>query len=235
LDLEKSMRPTFICSYFEGVDNAAHAYGPYSYHVDEAIAAVDVAIGSLLDGLTQRNILEKVNIMIVSDHGMAQLSNDRVILIDQYINMSNVYIVDLGPVTAIIPNEGKTQEIFNELNGAHPNMTVYMKNNTVPYWEYTNNRRITPIVLVLDDGWSITTSSKYNPLSYTGGNHGYDNRLESMQAFFGAAGPMFKNNYAIDSILNLDIYPLLCHILNLQEAPNNGTLRSDILKDIPNK
>lgn len=60
---------------------------------------------------------------------------------------------------------------------------------------------------------------------YLSGMHGYDPyKFESMHPFFLAMGPAFKKNYNVKSFNSVDIYPLMCHILDLTPAPNNGSL-----------
>ncbi len=45
-----------------------------------------------------------------------------------------------------------------------------------------------------------------------------------MHPIFIAHGPAFKKNYKIPSFKNVDIYPLMCHVLGVKAAVNNGTL-----------
>ena len=58
------------------------------------------------------------------------------------------------------------------------------------------------------------------------GNHGYNNSFPDMHPFFIAMGPSFKKGYAIDTFDNVDIYPLMCVILGIKPAPNNGSLKN---------
>ena len=51
------------------------------------------------------------------------------------------------------------------------------------------------------------------------GNHGYDNKLPSMQAIFMAMGPDFNEKTEIQSLKNVDIYHIVCKILSLE--PNS--------------
>lgn len=46
-----------------------------------------------------------------------------------------------------------------------------------------------------------------------------------MRPFFLAYGPSFKSNFTHTHPINIvDIYPLMCEILRVEAAPNNGTL-----------
>jgi len=65
-------RPKFIALYFENPDEVGHAYGPESSDVTVALLNVDDGVSFLISGLKKRKILDCVNILVVSDHGMAQ-------------------------------------------------------------------------------------------------------------------------------------------------------------------
>ena len=58
------------------------------------------------------------------------------------------------------------------------------------------------------------------------GDHGWDPRYApQMHPFFVAAGPAFKQGLQDGEPFHIvDIYPLMCHILGLKPAPNNGSL-----------
>lgn len=55
------------------------------------------------------------------------------------------------------------------------------------------------------------------------GEHGYNNSLTDMHPYFIGYGPAFKKGYNITQFMNLDIYPLMCNILGITPAPNNGS------------
>lgn len=45
-----------------------------------------------------------------------------------------------------------------------------------------------------------------------------------MRSIFIASGPAFKSNYASNDLLDaVDVYNLMCHLLSIDPAPNNGT------------
>ena len=78
-----------------------HAYGPDSKQVREAIARIDGHLGRLLSGLQRRGLLDRVNIIVTSDHGMSATSRERVIFIDDYLTSADGQIVDLNPGISI--------------------------------------------------------------------------------------------------------------------------------------
>ncbi len=76
------------------------------------------------------------------------------------------------------------------------------------------------IVVLADSSWSIGT--RPNGSFLRGGAHGYDNFNPDMFSIFYAEGPAFKKNYKFKELNNIDIYNLMCRILNLKPAKNDG-------------
>lgn len=68
---------------------------------------VDDNIGLLVSELKRKNLWGRINVLITSDHGMAQCSADRLIRLDSCLHPDNYTLVDLSPVTAILPKTSK--------------------------------------------------------------------------------------------------------------------------------
>lgn len=66
------------------------------------------------------------------------------------------------------------------------------------------------------------------------GNHGYDNRLMNMRPIFYATGPNFRKNVTATSINSVDIYPLVCKLLDFNPSVNNGSLENTKEFIVPN-
>jgi predicted AlkP superfamily pyrophosphatase or phosphodiesterase len=218
LDLPADRRPTFLTLYLESLDAAGHEVGPDSSALLPSLRAIDNTIGYLVEGLAVRRILDSVNLIIVSDHGMASLSEKRVIKIDDFVDSTMARIIDLSPVASIWPLPGKTEQVYHRLQNAHPHLRVYRKEEIPERWHFRNHRRIAPIIAVADDGWSIITGTSRR---IRGGNHGYDNALESMRAILLLHGPAFRKGVA-EPIENIHLYNLMCAILGLRPSPNDG-------------
>lgn len=56
------------------------------------------------------------------------------------------------------------------------------------------------------------------------GDHGYNNLLPSMHPFMAASGPSFRQGYKMRSLQSVDLYPLMCYLLQIPAQPNNGSL-----------
>jgi predicted AlkP superfamily pyrophosphatase or phosphodiesterase len=178
-------------------------------------------------GLERRGLLDRVNIVVVSDHGMAATSTSRVVLLDDYIALDDVTIVDINPTLGIFPDEGKADGVYRALRNAHPRLKVYRREETPAHWHYRDHPRIPPIVGVVDEGWQIMRRSSFESIMArtvrpAGGQHGYDPRVRSMRGLFVAAGPAFKQGITVPAFENVHIYNALARILGVVPAKNDG-------------
>ncbi|XP_070556777.1 ectonucleotide pyrophosphatase/phosphodiesterase family member 5-like [Ptychodera flava] len=212
--------------YFNEPDHTGHTSGPESDEILDVIRLCDDTIGYLIQRLQEADLYQKINILITSDHGMTEISPDRLIQLDDYVNPDLYVLVDSSPVAAIYPVDNRnTMAIYNAFARKHPNMTVYLKDSIPDHFHYKHNRRIMPIIAVADEGWCIVgdKTTWLNDTEIEGG-HGYDNRYKSMHPFFIAHGPAIKRDFTLEQFNNVDIYPLICKIMEIEAAPNNGSL-----------
>lgn len=227
LDRPAAERPTFLTLYFEDVDNAGHGSGPESAATRDAVQRIDREIGRLVAGLERRQWLDRINIVLTSDHGMSATSDDRVIVLDDYISLADVDVVDLNPNLALVPRPGAETRVYEALRRAHPRLTVYRRAESPPRWHYRDHPRIPPIVGVADDGWQIVRRSTVldrlaRRLVGGRGEHGYDPEAMSMRGVFVAAGPAFKRGVTVPPFENVHIYEALAAAHGLQPEPNDG-------------
>jgi len=228
LDLPAERRPTFLTLYFSDVDHAGHRHSPDSQQVKTAILEIDHILGRLVQSLEARDIFDQVNIIIVSDHGMTAVTFDRVIYLDDYLDLEKVEVVDWNPIVALRPRLMIEDEIYQALVKAHPYLRVYRKAEIPARLHYNQHRRIMPIIGIASDGWKISRHGTRNTVEgfYTSGEHGYDNALPAMRAIFIARGPAFKSGFVVAPFQNIHIYNLICAILKLRPARNDGDLDS---------
>lgn len=226
LTLPDSQALSFVALYYSDVDHAGHSFGPESPQVDSAIARVDSMIGRLMDGIAARGLSGRVNLVVVSDHGMVDVPSDHVIFLDDYVSLDDVDIVDAGELGQVIPKPGKLDEVYGMLRGANPHLAVYRKSEVPARFHYNANRRITPLVLMAELGWEMTTHARYAARKPSAGAHGFDNQALQMGASFIAAGPAFRSGYTAAPFQNVHVYDLLCHILGIKPSPNDGSLDS---------
>ncbi|MES2125095.1 MAG: ectonucleotide pyrophosphatase/phosphodiesterase [Gemmatimonadota bacterium] len=226
LSLPRGEAPSLVTLYYSDVDHAGHTFGPMAPETDAAIARVDSMIGRLRSGLSAKGLGERVNVIVVADHGMLATPRDQLIFLDDYITLDDVDVVDWTPVGAIVPKPGKLEAVYARLKHAHPHLQVYRKGEVPARFHFNSNPRITPLVLIADPGWSITRREKQEGWSARSASHGWDNRAPAMRALFVASGPAFRNGLVVPAFQNIHVYDLMCAILGLRPAPNDGSLDS---------
>jgi len=226
-DLPLGERPVFITLYISDVDAAGHSFGPGSPELTQALERVDAALGRLLRGLEQRHLLETVNIVVTADHGMAETSRQRVVVVDDVVKPADGEIVDMNPTVAVWPRPGREDALYRKLVVAHPRLNIYRRTTTPEHWHFRDHERVAPIVGVADEGWSVMRRASVvdafaRSVRRVGGNHGYDPHVKSMQGLFVAAGPAFKVNAVVPPFENVHVYNALCFVLGIPPSPNDG-------------
>jgi ectonucleotide pyrophosphatase/phosphodiesterase family member 5 len=220
--LDATPRPRFLTLYFDTVDHDGHEFGPDSPEVNKAVAEVDARIADLLAGLQARGM--DANIVLVADHGMAQVSNDRRILLDTLIDPAAVRFVAGGAVAAINPLPGREAAVRAALLRPHPHMACHDKADVPAALHYGRHRRVPAIICIAESGWMIwlsapTPEQAARPLA---GMHGYDPAHPDMAASFVAAGPAFRAGVVVPPFDNVDVHPLLLRLLGLPAMATDG-------------
>jgi len=226
LSLPPDSAPVLVTLYLDDVDHEGHDFGPDAPETDSAIARVDSAVGALMDGIAAKNLGGRVNLVVVSDHGMAEAKSGQAIYLDDYIDLGTVNLVDLGPVVSLSPRE-PGDEVYRRLSRAHSHLKVYRKSELPERYHYRENPRIPALIGIADEGWVVTTRGYVAARGSAGprGVHGYPPDVPSMRAIFIARGPAFSKGIA-EPFQNIHLYPLLAKILDLRPAASDGRLDS---------
>jgi predicted AlkP superfamily pyrophosphatase or phosphodiesterase len=215
--------PGFATLYFDLVDHEGHESGPESRAVNEAARSVDASIGRLIAGLKQRGIV--ANIIIVADHGMAATAPERIVRLDTLLPAGSFRLVAAGPVAGIVPNAGAEIMLAKALLAPHDHMQCWRKAEIPQRLGYGTNPRVPPFVCLAETGWLILGSAPRAPMQ-RGGAHGYDPMAPEMAAMFVATGPAFRAGVVLPAFDNVDVYPLVMHLLGLPPLANDGSLAS---------
>ncbi|XP_022049896.2 ectonucleotide pyrophosphatase/phosphodiesterase family member 7 [Acanthochromis polyacanthus] len=216
----------FVTLYYGEPDNVGHAKGPDHPRRKEIIRQIDRTIGYLREAIGRLGLNDSLNVIITSDHGMTTVKKrpqvDEIIL-NKYLNLiqlNSFEILDYGGFGILTPRPGQEQKVFDALSNA-PNLTVYKKNEMPESFHMAKSMRLPPIVVVADLGFNL--NSRF--IVYVNkGDHGYHNGEMDMKTIFRAFGPSFKRNFLTEPFDSIHIYPLMCHLLEIEPAPHNGSL-----------
>ncbi len=209
-------RPHFLSLYFSDTDDYGHTYGPNSSEIISAIQKLDHSLGQIIDGLKKTGLADSVNIILVSDHGMTETSPRRVIPADSLLKGLDYTVNGSGQVCSFLAEPSVIKEIEKRLAGFPQGYQLYRRGAFPAYFHFSDHPALGPLLMVADPGWYIKLKF---PLSSRGA-HGYDNRFLDMHGIFMAMGPAFKENYRTGMLRNIDVYSLMCHILNIRPNPD---------------
>lgn len=229
--------PDLVVLYFSKVDEGGHEGGPGSLQVDEAIEAVDKALEQLMDGIYRLKLHTCVNMIVVSDHGMSDISCSRSVLVGDYLSaeilnktylypgaagrMSNKYRRSGNNYFHIPPEEQiPLQQIIDPLKCKSGNMIALDKHQMPRHHHYINQDRIDDVQLVMADTWLVDRTSPWCAIK---GQHGWDPNYEVMKALFIGYGPDFLEKSDVEPFENIQLYNLMAHLTGVSAAQNNGT------------
>ena len=219
LRLPENIRPHLIMLYFSEPDFSGHIYGPESSEVTSVISEMDGILGLLREGIQSLPISNQINLVVVSDHGMQEINQERIVILDDYISkMNDIYINGRGTHLQIDLKKTFYPGLKKQLEGI-PHVSVYSKDSLPGHFHFLN-RNTGEYVLVADGGWLVLTKKGAQKRGTYKGEHGYDPVLKSMHSIFYAYGPAFKSGYVVDTFENVHVYPMVCNVLNIAPYHN---------------
>lgn len=200
------MRPQVIAAYVPNVDSDGHKFGPNSTEIRQTIENADAMMDDIFRGLEERNLTHIVNVIVVSDHGMATTDVSRLIQLEDLVDLSKIEHTDGWPLIGLRPkNPEELGDIYSQLAQkatGSASFDVYLRDADMPErYHFSRNERIAPLWIVPKTGWAIVKKDEINveEAKVTGevyhphGLHGYDHEHPLMRAIFIARGPAFPH------------------------------------------
>jgi len=218
LDLPKKERPQLIMIYFDEPDHSGHSYGPVSEEVREAVARVDEMIGRLREGIAKSRYADRIDLIVLADHGMTDISYERNVNPYDYIRKEWFDKIITGTPTSIFTKPEYRDSVYNALQGVE-HISVWKKEEVPAELNYGTSVRLGDIIVAPDLGWQVGDRPRAYP-----GAHGYNPYEPDMQPIFRAEGPDFKKGFHAASFRNVSVYPLICYLLGITPAANDGSL-----------
>lgn len=209
-------RPVFYTLYFNTVDDAGHDFGPDAPETNAAVASVDAQIGRLRDALAALG--QPANLIVVADHGMAPISEDRVIDFARVADPADYRILEDGVYASFFAAPGHEAALEAAVLKPHDHMQCWRKAEIPARFHYGANPRVPPYFCLADITWSIRAKAPDPDWQPNYGNHGWDNAEPMMLALFVANGPAFVPGKRIGTFDNVDVYPLLRDLVGLPPA-----------------
>uniref|UniRef100_A0A3B3YZS2 ENPP1-3/EXOG-like endonuclease/phosphodiesterase domain-containing protein n=1 Tax=Poecilia mexicana TaxID=48701 RepID=A0A3B3YZS2_9TELE len=147
---------------------------------------------------------------------MEEISCDRKEVMEDLVGNISNYFVNEGPFGRI---RARNEDFCKKRD---QKITPYLKSNLPKRLHYANSRRIEDVTVLVEPKWQFERF--LGSLRFcSGGNHGYDNDVGSMHAMFLSYGPKFQQNTSIEPFANIELYNLMCDVLEISPYDNNGT------------
>lgn len=151
----------------------------------------------------------------MSDHGFSTIPRANVRYLSDYLNsstLSSFHLDSHGVLLHVRPRDPRNKKLIYEALTQIDHLTVYYKEDIPERWHYKHNSRVPDIVALADPHFYFAPhKGTWEPH----GDHGYDNELMDMHGVFMARGPAFKRNLKTGEVQNVDVCPLVCHLLNI--------------------
>jgi predicted AlkP superfamily pyrophosphatase or phosphodiesterase len=225
LDLPEAQRPRLILSWWHGADGAGHAKGPDHPDVLQSLVEQDRQLARLLAGLDARDAWSRTTLLLVSDHGMAQ--------VDGRIDAGAV-LARHGIEARVTPGGGfawvrlgdrsrrdEALRVLREVPGLqawpsealpeglrayHPRRSGDLMLSTTPPLAFYEPRSLQARLYVLVRGL----------FGGSFGLHGYLPSLPEMHAVFFAMGRGVPADLELGPVRAIDVAPTVAHLLGIE-------------------
>jgi len=226
LDLPLEQRPRLVLSWWHGADAVGHRDGPDSPNIAAALVEQDHALAQLLAGLDTRGAWPDTTLLIVSDHGMAAVSEP--------VDLS-APLRAKGIEAELLPSNGIAQIWLAEPSrlsdalatlGALPGVTVWAGDAVPKSLHYAFPGR-------MGDLMAVTTPPHFfvAPDTLQGvrmrvrgmdqGAHGFDPALPEMGGILLAMGRGVAKGARLPPAHAIDVAPTVARLLGIA-APRNS-------------
>jgi predicted AlkP superfamily pyrophosphatase or phosphodiesterase len=246
LKLPKSEAPKLIVSYFHSIDEIGHRYGPDSFEIKQAIKELDDLFGDFIKQVN-KEYGNNINIVIVSDHGMMSIHEDKIV---NYKSVFNSNITQMIEDKSIVLSKSSTQlylyfdrtkltaleidTIHSELmQTQQPNPAkygIYKKGSYPSHWQFNHNSAVIPDIIIEAPSNGAFSNSAYK--SKNKATHGYDVQGKTaLTAMFLASGININQGRELKAFENIHVFPFIGELLGL---PKLETIdgRVDVLRPI---
>jgi len=222
LKMPEAQRPHFITIYYSEPDHEGHEFGPDAPETKAAVVKMDKMIGKLERALRTTGL--PINLVIVSDHGMAKVEGGWISL-DDFADLAGFETA--GPLLYADSEEARVR-VYNKLKQASSQFVAYRLKDVPAGLDFNQNPREGDPVVIATGPYAIRArkpSADRPDHPPEAGMHGFDPRkIPEMKASFFAAGPDILPGKTVAPFQNTNLYPWIAHMLGLQAPKSDGSL-----------
>ncbi|MDF1506222.1 ectonucleotide pyrophosphatase/phosphodiesterase, partial [Roseisolibacter sp. H3M3-2] len=222
-------RPRFVAVYVPTVDQVGHRSGPTSAALDSAVVHADRAVGRLLDSVAASPVGARVNVVVLSDHGMLPIAADPVVALSRFADMAGVRAVDNGPYMALwfdgdaARRDAVLAALRRGFADAKAPARAWRREETPAAWALRDEPRAGDVVVLADPGYFVTVQPAPAGYRFSPGDHGWDpDAATGLDGIFLAAGPNVRPLGELPTLRNVHVYPFLARLLGVRALPGDG-------------
>lgn len=225
LDQPPATRPDLLTLYTSSLDHAQHLHGVRSAEALAARREIDRLVGTLVQRLAERKMEDRVDLVIVADHGALDTPN--VVRYEELADPSQLMTPPLGggPVVSLWPKPGMEDAVYDQVKKKFPHLRPMRPREIPASLECCDPGRVPPILVLAEPGWQMLPGTGPGATA-TAATHGFDNSLPDMLALFVAKGPSFRAGVQLGKFRTVDVYSLLAELLRVRPKSSDGSIDS---------
>jgi len=229
LELPDAEQPKLIMSYWRGADSVAHMKGPDHADVAQVIAEQDFELQRLLGYIDQRKLWPKTTLIIVSDHGMTQVTESVEVKSALEDAGLNVRVTGGEAAQHLFLKSPTDREAVRKILANQPHIQIF-EGDDIPVPLAAPNRT-GDIVVTTQPPYSLGRAESFTDklglflsplLGWSRGSHGYDPTSEDMGGIFFAIGNGVTKGKKIEDVHQLEVAPTVAQLLGI-EPPQSAS------------
>ncbi|AWG23636.1 AP endonuclease [Flavobacterium faecale] len=243
--LEK-YKPNFMSIHLFAVDHFQHEQGREGEKVHTSIAAVDRAIGKILEASKRAGLEDSTTIIVTGDHGFVDIHsalNPNIWLVEEGLledkkernNWKAIFHTSGASAFLMVKdkNDKKTIDaIYKKLNNLPANVKKLFKIVSRQQLDIIGADPNAVLALNPIPGISMSGNTSGNLITpKKGGMHGYYPDFQQIETGFVAFGSDVNKGIVIEKMGLEDIAPIVSSILNLNFTALEGVLYPGIIKE----
>ncbi len=213
LSLPDNERPRLIMSWWHGIDSTAHKYGINNKKVTQKFMQQDRHLLDLINKIEDKGLWEKLTLIVVSDHGMTDITN--LINIRELLKKENIRArISIGPAVGHIFLEDK-DDLADALRILKQNRNLQVKRKQeIDDSLHLNHPTRAGDIVVFTESPNMLVSRKNNDPPI--GMHGYNPKInKDMEGVFLAYGNKIKPK-GISKVKQVDVAPTILSLLDVE-------------------
>jgi predicted AlkP superfamily pyrophosphatase or phosphodiesterase len=212
--------------YFEMIDDLGHDYGIDSKELEQGVLKIDSLIDHLKQEVGKTGL--PVNYIVVSDHGMQEIDQDRMIDFGKFEHEDATITVSC-PVMIYSENQDYLMKCYQDLK-KDERLNVFWKDSLPEHYHFNSPDLTGDLVIMPKPDYYPYLGKPSSSVA----SHCWDPAdSPDMGAVFYAEGPAFKEGtITLSPFENIHIYPLITEIFNLEYDSAKIDGRLEVLKPI---